>query len=597
MALVNRTTQLRLRRLIRRRQRQVEAAAQTAEKQFDYNLIGRFDRLLRVRRFVLGWLGLAALVVICTITQTLSLSAYYQTTRPAPGGIYDEGIVGTYTNANPIFATGPADQAVSRLVFAGLLKYNGQNQLVPDLAASYTADTTGHHYVFKLRPGLTWQDGKPLTANDVVFTYHLVQNPDVGSPFAQSWQNIAITAPDLLTVHFDLPNGFAAFPYSLVGGILPEHLLKNVPPAQLRGNSFNSTNPIGAGPFAWQAIQTSPGTDPSKSLSLVALKPFDNYAGGKPKLSGFVLHVFGSSDNMVSAFQHRDIIAMAGLNSVPDVIAKDRDAVTTSFSSTAATMTFFKTSTGVLSDVKVRQALVQGTNTTAILDQLDYATRPVREPLLVGQLGYDPKYQQAGYNPAAANTLLDDAGWPRGADGRRSKDGQLLTFNLYAQDTPENTRTTRLLARDWSALGVKAVPVLQSTTDFQSTLAFHTYDALLYGISIGPDPDVFPYWDSSQADIRSNSQLNFSEYKNSTADASLEAGRTRLDPSLRVIKYQPFLQAWQTDAPALGLYQPRILYITHGTVYGMTEHTLNTDADRYSSVANWQIRTVKATDN
>lgn len=597
MAIVNRTTQLRLRRLIRRRQRQVEAAAQTAEKQFDYNLIGRFDRLFRVRRFVLGWLGLAVLVVVCTVTQTVNLSAYYQTTRPAAGGIYDEGIVGTYTNANPIFATGPADQAVSRLIFAGLMKYNDQNQLVPDLAASYTVDTTGHHYVFKLRPGLTWQDGKPLTAADVVFTYHLVQNPDVGSPFLPSWQNIAISAPDPLTIHFDLPNGFAAFPYSLVSGILPEHLLKNVPSTQLRANNFNTTNPVGAGPFAWQAIQTSPGTDPSKSLSLIALKPFDSYIGGKPKLSGFVLHVFGSTDDMVSAFQHRQIIAMAGLSSVPDVIGKDRDAVTTSFDSTAAMMTFFKTSAGVLSDAKVRQALVQGTDVNAIINQLGYATRPVREPLLIGQLGYDQKYQQASYNLAAANKLLDDAGWPRSASGMRSKNNQQLTFNLYAQDTPENTNTTRLLARDWSALGVKAVPVLQSATDFQSTLAFHTYDALLYGISIGVDPDVFPYWDSSQADIRSNSQLNFSEYKNSTADASLESGRTRLDPSLRVIKYQPFLQAWQADAPALGLYQPRILYITHGTVYGLTDHALNTDADRYGSVANWQIRTVKATDH
>jgi hypothetical protein len=145
-------------------------------------------------------------------------------------------------------------------------------------------------------------------------------------------------------------------------------------------------------------------------------------------------------------------------------------------------------------------------------------------------------------------------------------------------------------------LGVRVNTVLQNETDFQSTLEFHTYDALLYGISIGVDPDVFPYWDSSQADIRSGSELNFSEYQNSTADASLEAGRTRLSPALRTIKYEPFLQAWQTDAPALGLYQPRILYVTHGTVYGLTDHTLNVDADRYSSVANWEIRTSKVTD-
>ena len=596
MAIVNRTTQLRIRRIIRRRQRQVGAAAEAAEKQLDSNLLGRFDRLLRVRRFAFGWLTLILLITLYTVVQTLALSTYYQTSRPAPGGIYNEGIVGTYTNANPIYATGSVDQAMSRLIFAGLLKYNDQNQLSGDLASGYTVDSTGRHYVVKLRPNLSWQDGQPLTAQDVVFTYHLIQNPDVGSSLLQSWQHIVITAPDPQTIDFDLPNAYAAFPYNLLTGILPEHILKTIPASQLRSDDFNTTNPVGAGPFAWQAIQASTGTDPSKALSLIALRPFTAYVGGTPKLDGFVLHVFGGETAMVQAFQHRDINAMAGLSSVPAAVAKDSGADIESFSSTAAVMTFFKTSTGVLSDVKVRQALVQGANTNAILNQLGYVTRPVREPLLIGQLGYDPRYQQAGYNSAAANALLDSDGWVRGSDGIRVKAGQHLAFSLYAQDTPENNQTIRLLVRDWSALGVQATPVVQSLTDFQSTLAFHTYDALLYGISIGVDPDVFPYWDSSQADIRSSSQLNFSEYKSSLADASLEAGRTRLDPALRVIKYQPLLQAWQTDAPALGLYQPRTLYITRNPVYGLTDHKLNTDSDRYNSVADWEIRTVKTTD-
>lgn len=596
MAIIKRTTQLRFRRSFRRRRRQLESVAGVAEKQIDANFIGRFDRLFKVRRFVSGWLALVTLVICCTVIQTTSLSAYYQSDQPTAGGIYNEGIVGTYTNANPIYATGPVNQAVSRLIFAGLLKYNDQNQLTGDLASNYSVDATGKHYVVKLKPGLTWQDGQPLTAEDVVFTYHLIQNPDAGSPLLASWQGITVTAPNASTIDFDLPNAFAAFPYSLVSGILPEHLLRNVPAAQLRASNFNTVKPVGAGPFAWQAIQTSPGLDPSKALSLIALQPFAGYAGGSPKLSGFVLHVFGSKTQLVQAFQHRDIMAMSGLEDVPGSVQNDSDAVIDSFSSTAAVMTFFKTSTGVLADTKVRQALVQGANTQAILNSLGYATLPVREPLLLGQLGYDPKYAQASYSPTAANQLLDSDGWVRGRDGLRSKSGQQLSFSLYAENTAENTHTVTALVRDWSVLGVRVTPVMQSATDFQSTLAFHTYDALLYGISIGVDPDVFPYWDSSQADVRSSSQLNFSEYKNTTADASLEAGRTRLDPALRVIKYQPFLQSWQTDAPALGLYQPRVLYITRGTVYGLNEHTLNTDADRYSSVANWEIRTAKVTD-
>jgi len=113
---------------------------------------------------------------------------------------------------------------------------------------------------------------------------------------------------------------------------------------------------------------------------------------------------------------------------------------------------------------------------------------------------------------------------------------------------------------------------------------------LLYSIEIGTDPDVFAYWGSTQADIRAPSRTNFSEYKSDTADASLEAGRTRLLPQLRKIKYMPFLKAWQTDAPAVALYQPRYLYITRGQVFGFNPSSLPSGINRYANVNNWMIR-------
>jgi peptide/nickel transport system substrate-binding protein len=595
MSVVDRATKLRIRRILRRRQRQVEAATEAAENQFDTNLVGRFDRLLHVRRFVFTWVSLLALMTFATILQTVSLSGYYQTLRPVPGGIYHEGIVGTYSNANPIFATGAVDTAVSKLIFAGLLKYDEQNKLSGDLATGYTVDSSGRHYVVHLRPHLTWQDGKPLTAQDVAFTYRLIQNPDAQSPLRTSWQGIQVSALDNKTVKFDLPNVLSAFPASLTNGIVPEHILSSIPATQLRSADFNTIKPVGAGPFEWQALQSSATSDPDKAISLIGLQPFSDYYGGKPQLGGFVLHAYGNSQQMVTDFQKRILNAVAGLQSVPTALAHAIGVNINNFPSTAAEMTFFKTTSGVLADTQVRQALIQGADTKNIIDRLGYATRSVREPLLSGQLGYDAKYQQATYNIATANTTLDKAGWVRGSDGIRSKAGQPLLFRLYAENTPENSSTVQTLVHDWRKLGVKAVPVLQQLSDFQTTLEFHTYDALLYGISIGSDPDVYAYWDSTQADIRSSNRLNFSEYKSTTADTALEAGRTRIDPTLRIIKYRPFLQAWQSDAPALGLYQPRFLYITRGTIYGLKDHVLNTDADRYGSVAEWKIHTARIT--
>jgi len=156
---------------------------------------------------------------------------------------------------------------------------------------------------------------------------------------------------------------------------------------------------------------------------------------------------------------------------------------------------------------------------------------------------------------------------------------------------------TAELQKQWRQVGVAASVRLLTGQDFQIALTYHDYDAVLYGISLGVDPDVFVYWDSSQADIRSANRLNLSEYKNATADASLEAGRTRLDANLRAIKYKPFLQAWQQDAPALGLYQPRVLYLTNGEVAGLSDATLNTATDRLNNVQNWQIREARVTNN
>ena len=74
---------------------------------------------------------------------------------------------------------------------------------------------------------------------------------------------------------------------------------------------------------------------------------------------------------------------------------------------------------------------------------------------------------------------------------------------------------------------------------------------------------------------------------------ALEAGRTRVDPKLRAAKYKPFLQAWQADAPAIGLYQPRYLYISNQEVYGLTPKTINAPADRFNDVHTWMINTAR----
>lgn len=571
------------------RKRQAEALGAKAEDQLERNFVRKFGRLVFVRRFVSAWIMLILLLAGSVVVQTRALGGYYQTLQPTDGGIYNEGIIGSYTNSNPLYAAGQVNDAVSKLLFASLFKYNDANQLVGDLAAKYDVDPTGTKYTVQLKPGLVWHDGKPLTANDVVFTYKAIQNPDAQSPLNVSWQNVTVDAEGPLTIAFRLPNPLSSFPYSLVNGILPQHLFASIKPSNYRSAAYNTTKPIGAGPFRLQTIEVQ-GNSPDTRQEEIQLVPFERYHGGAPKISSLVVHTYPVEEQMVADFKGRTLSAMVGLQRLPDSLKNDNTVQSSVMPLTAANMVFFKTSSAPLNDAAVRQALVGTIDIDAVTQGLGQPLLPVREPVLQGTPGYNLGYQQLHFPASEAASRLDKAGWVVGPKGVRMKDGKALTFKLYALNTPEYTAVTQSLRDQWRSIGVDVQVFLQADNDLRSTVSSHSYDGLLYGISLGVDPDEYVYWHSSQSDVRSTSRLNLSEYKSAAADSALEDGRTRNDPVLRAIKYQPFLQAWQQDAPALGLYQPRFLYVTHGVVFGFADHTLTTDTDRFNNVQNWMIR-------
>ncbi len=589
-----RLLRLRFRRRLRKGQQQVEDFSQQAEDSIERHVFRRVDRLSSVRRFVAGWLLLVGIIIIGLFYQNFNLANYFQTLHAVPGGIYNEGVQGAFTNANPLYATRDVDTTVSHLIFASLFQYDDQNQLVGDLASGYTADDKGSVYTVKLKPNLKWQDGKPLTSADVLFTYQAIQNPDAQSPLRGAWQGVTITAPDAQTIVFTLPGPLASFPYSMTNGIVPQHLLAKLPATELRSADFNTVHPIGAGPFKWNDVAVS-GNDPATQQEQIGLVPFTDYVGGSPKLQQFNVHAFASRAKLIQAFKSGQLTGVAGLDSIPNQLQKSSQLQTHSLTLTAANMVFFNNSSPLLSDAKLRQALVQGSDVSQITNHLSYTTHTVREPLLRGQLAYDPHYQQLGFDIAGAKATLDADGWVVGTDGIRAKAGTRLKIALKVGDTQEDYMIITQLQEQWRKIGVVLTPLVLSSTELQNSLNNHDYDAVLYGISIGVDPDVFAYWDSSQADVRAASRTNLSEYKNATADVSLEAGRTRISPILRTIKYRPFLQVWQQDNPALGLYQPRYLYLTNGMVAGLTDHTVNTGIDRFDNVQNWEIRQTRVT--
>jgi peptide/nickel transport system substrate-binding protein len=589
MSLIDRKTKLKARRMIRHQKRLAESVSVQADEELNRLFFRRFGRLHVVRRFVLVWTVLVLLLGLGALWQVRGLNSFYLAAAPIDGGVYREGIIGTFTNANPLFATTSVDTSVSKLIFSGLFKISGNGELTGDLAEKLDVDSRGITYTVTLRDGVYWQDGEKFTADDVVFTYKTIQNPAARSPLRSNWQGVKVTKYDDKIVVFTLPSPLSSFSYSLINGIVPEHILGKVDNEDLRSSNFNTVKPIGTGMFQLKTLEVS-GVEIDSRQERIALVRNEGYFGRKPGLDSVIIRSYRDEETMIKDFDGQIIKSMVGLNSVPDTLQNQETVTLQQAPLTSTVMVFLNNSSKLLQDKKLRQALLYATDSDSMRKSLSYNAVASDSPFLKNQFAYNPEIVQMPYDNVKATALLDELGWKMESDGIRAKDGVKLSLKFVSQSLSEYASITQKLQQDWSMLGISIEAILQPEADIQvNALARHDYDVFLYGISIGYDPDVFAYWHSSQADPNSSS-LNLSEYKDGTSDIALEAGRTRLDKDLRKVKYQPFLEHWRDDAPAKALYQPRFFMVTRGTFVGFENGYMSSATDRYRSIADWKIR-------
>ncbi len=589
--MLKRHTKLRVKRRIRIQRRRITDAGEQASNTIERHLIRRWRNLNDVWRHILAWWLLIIIASVGLFLQTGWLDAYYRKISYVPGGVYREGMLGEVTNINPIFASDEPDRAVSRLVFSGLLNFDNEGRLVNDLAQSVTADDKGTTYTAVLKPGVTWHDGRPLTAEDVAYTIRMIQHPDTRSPLNLSWQGVVVSIVDARTVKFELSSALTTFPQSLVVGIIPKHVLEGQAPERLRSQPFNAAKAVGSGPFKIDSITLR---DPSEVTNRrIVLNNNPAYYNGAPKLDQFVIDTYNNFDDILADYRAGRLTGMVvtSAEQLQEIKGNkqisEREKVSTVPLFTGLYV-FLKTTDPLFSDVKVRQALVLGTNPATITAKFGEPVISVDSPLLKGQVGYDKNITQGHFNQARANQLLDEAGWKRNPDGIRAKDNRQLDINLTTQNNNDYPAIADDIKNQWAQLGVKVtIRSEASDTIQQNIIAPHAYQALLYGISIGPDPDVYPYWHSKEASVN---RFNLAEYKSASADAALEAGRTRAIPAIRAVKYRPLLEAWRTDAPAIGLYQPLFIYVQAPNSFGFRTGRYVEAADRFSNVNEWMVR-------
>jgi peptide/nickel transport system substrate-binding protein len=555
----------------------------TSAKHVDKYLKKRSGRIVGVRRFVASWLLLAVLLCAGTLLALVQVFRATYVSSGTPGGIYTEGVVGKVNNLNPLFSSGAVDDSVSKLVFNGLARYDTTGKLVPDIAEGWKVSDEGETYTITLRSDVRWHDGKPLTAEDVVFTIKTIQNPQTRSVLFANWQGVNVVAKGEREVTFSLPAAFAPFPNALTQPILPKHLLGDMPAEKLRTAAYNAS-PIGTGPFLFSVVRNDTVREQQ-----VEVRKNPDYYRGEPKIDKFIVHGYENDEALYEALDRREITAAVDLKG--ELLANFEDDTSIRLADmplNSGVFAFFKTSQPVFSDVKIRTALAEAIDRQAILALFNTRYAPLKTPLLPSQLGYDASFQQKT-NRNAAEKKLDEAGWVKQENGTRAKDGTQLELNLTTLSNPQYSVLAEELKKQWAEIGVSVRPQFLNPEQLQqNALSAHSYDILLYGVSIGYDPDVFAYWHSSQA---RPGGLNFSEWKSARADVSLEVARTRLDPILREARYKNFEDEWLKDSPAVALYQPRVSYAYHQNATGFEVFPLTHASERLTNVEEWTVNT------
>jgi len=534
--------------------------------------------------------SLALLLGLLTVSGVWSLINFLHTHTevvPERGGIYREAAVGQPRHLNPILASAnDLDLDISRLVYTGLFRYNAELKLENDLAQDVAVSEDRRQYTITLRDNVQWHDGQPLTANDVVFTIRSIQTPGYGSPLARTFEGVKVEKKDDRTIVFTLPEPYVPFLSSLTIGIVPEHVWADIEP-QNATLAEQILKPVGTGPFKFADITTRRKTGDITNFRLVRN---DNYYGSAPYLNEINFTFFSTNMEAVQALAAGSV---DGLGFLPLQLADqaDRHSITIHrlLLPQYFAVFFNQQKNEVLNDSGVRAALSLAVDRSALVTEaLQGEGEPLHLPIPPGVLDITAPATAETTNVTVAEQNLDDAGWQKGEDGIRTKDGKRLAFKLSTTDWPEYVRTAEIIQQQLRGIGVEVtLEHLAAGTIQQTIIQPREYEALLFGNVLPADPDPYPFWHSTQT---RSPGLNLALFKNQTVDRLLEEGRKESDPETRAEKYREFQNKILELHPAIILYRPYYLFATRG-VRSVTVHYAAHPAGRFNQVEQWHFKT------
>lgn len=552
-----------------------------------YGAISSFS--LRQKTYLL----ILAVIFIGSLTGIIwKINNLWLVDAAVPGGELTEGIVGFPSHINPLMAITDPDRDLTTLVYSGLMKANNAGEIIPDLAESYSVSSDGLIYTFVLKPNLTWQDGQPLTTDDIEFTIQKAQDPNLKSPKRTSWEGVRMDKINAQEIHFILKKPYTSFLDNATLGILPKHIWKDITTEAFPLSEQNLKG-IGSGPY--QIVSLS--RDITGLPQSYDLKSFKQYALGEPKISSLLFKFYDNEEQLVSAYKQGGV---EGFSSIPPATAlslKQSGGQVREISLPRSFAVFFNQNQTIFADKSVRQALALATDKQKIVTEVlkGFGTT-LDNPIPPGSMGFIANTKPAQPNPEAATALLTKNGWIKGTDGIYAKTDAKkktvrLEFVLATSNAPELKATAQALADQWLKIGAKVAVQIYDLSDLdQNLIRPRKFEALLFGEVLGRNPDLYSFWHSSQ---RLSPGLNITQYVNATADKLLEDARKQTDLDARIADYEKFQLELAKDTPAIFLYSPYFLYILPDKIKGVEFPSLLVPSERFLTIQNWYINQEK----
>ncbi|MFA6994794.1 MAG: peptide ABC transporter substrate-binding protein [Patescibacteria group bacterium] len=493
---------------------------------------------------------------------------------PASGGEYSEGVVGYPQTINPLYAVNhDIDEDLSRLIYSSLFAYDDNGHLSSDLADNVNVNTSGTEYIIKIKNGVKWHNGEELTVDDILFTFNRIQNPDYHSPLRLALVGVVAEKIDSATIKFILTEPYAPFLELLTFGILPKSLWENIGPKAAALSDLN-LRPIGSGPFKFKSLIKNSGGD----LKDYYLINNDNYYSKIPYLHTIDFKFFPSYQEAIKALNDNQIIGLSYLpfNLRSDLLAQNSLKFHELIQSQIVALFFNYNKNKNLSDKTVRVALATALDKKQIIKEVFSGIyQSVDSPILPGNFAYNEAVTRYNYAPEVA------------AETIKSKP---LSTTLTVIDSGNNVAVAEKIKNYWEKIGVKIALKIVSGEQAADVIKNRDFEILLYGESVGGDPDVYAFWSSSQA---GSGGLNLAGYNNPAVDKLLIEARTTTNLSERLNKYKKFQEIIADDLPAIFLYSPTYTYVQGSGLSGFSGTAIIEPADRFSGISSWYLNTKK----